>query len=48
LRLWYFEQRLGRAAPDDIASFAARAGFAGASAFDAAVYREWLFVTTNP
>jgi TfuA-like protein len=48
LRLWYFEQRLGRAAPDDIAGFAARAGFADPSAFDAAVYREWLFVTTNP
>jgi len=48
MRLWYFEQRLGRAAPDDIASFAARAGFADASAFDAAVYREWLFVKTNP
>jgi hypothetical protein len=48
LRLWYFEQRLGRATPDDIASFAARAGFADASAFDAAVYREWLFLTVNP
>jgi len=44
LRLWYFEKRLGRPAPDDIADYAARAGFAGASALDAAVYREWLLL----
>ena len=42
LRLWYFEKRLGRPAPDDIADYAARTGFADASALDAAVYREWL------
>ena len=45
LRLWYFENRLRRPAPDDIAEFAARIGFADASAFDAAVYREWLFLS---
>lgn len=48
LRLWYFEKRLGRPMPDDVAEFAARAGFADASAFDAAVYREWLFAKANP
>ena len=42
LRLWYFEKRLGRPVPDDIADYAARTGFADASALDAAVYREWL------
>jgi hypothetical protein len=42
LRLWYFEKRLGRPAPDDIADYAARTGFADVSALDAAVYREWL------
>jgi hypothetical protein len=44
LRLWYFESRLGRPAPDDIAAYAARVGFADVSALDAAVYREWLFL----
>ena len=43
LRLWYFEKRLGRPAPDDIADFAGRLGFETVSAFDAAVQREWLF-----
>jgi hypothetical protein len=48
LRLWYFETRLGRLAPDDIADYAARAGFADASALDAAVNREWLFLRQKP
>ncbi len=47
LRLWYFESRLGRQAPDDVSQFAARLGFADASAFDAAVRREWLFVNNE-
>jgi hypothetical protein len=48
LRLWYFENRLRRAAPDDIAEYAARIGFADASALDAAIYREWLFLKQKP
>jgi hypothetical protein len=30
--------------PDDLEDFARRMGFEGASAFDAAVYREWLYL----
>jgi TfuA-like protein len=48
LRLWYFETRLGRPAPDDIADYAAWAGFADASALDAAIDREWLFLRQKP
>jgi hypothetical protein len=48
LRLWYFEKRLGRPAPDDIADYAARTGFADVSALDAAVYREWLLHRQKP
>ncbi len=48
LRLWYFEKRLRRAAPDDVAEYAARIGFADASALDAALYREWLFLKQKP
>lgn len=44
LRLWYFEKRLGRPMPDDIADFARRIGFEDVSAFDAAVQREWLYL----
>jgi hypothetical protein len=44
LRLWYFEKRLGSPMPDDLEDFARRMGFEGASAFDAAVYREWLYL----
>jgi hypothetical protein len=48
LRLWYFENRLRRPAPDDIADYAARTGFADALALDAALYREWLFLKQKP
>ena len=48
LRLWYFENRLRRPAPDDIADYAARIGFADVSALDAALYREWLFLKQKP
>jgi len=48
LRLWYFESRLRRQAPDDAAEYAARIGFADASALDAAIYREWLFLKQKP
>ncbi len=44
LRLWWFETRLRRHAPDDIAAFAAGLGFADAHAFDLALYRERLFL----
>jgi hypothetical protein len=44
LRLWYFEKRLGSPMPDDLDGFASRIGFQNISAFDAAVYREWLYL----
>ncbi len=44
LRLWYFEKRLGLPMPDDLEYFARRMGFEDASAFDAAVYGEWLYL----
>ena len=44
LRLWYFEKRLGRPMPEDVAGFARKIGFATLSAFEAAVYREWLYL----
>jgi hypothetical protein len=48
LRIWFFEQRLGRAVPDDMADFSARVGFADASAFDRALNRERLFLSLRP
>jgi hypothetical protein len=45
LRLWWFETRLKRPAPDDVAAFAARLGFANGPAFDLALYRERLFLS---
>jgi hypothetical protein len=48
LRLWYFENRLRRPAPDAIADYAARIGFADVSTLDAALYREWLFLKQKP
>jgi hypothetical protein len=45
LRLWWFETRLRRSAPDDVAAFAARLGFADGRAFDLALYRERLFLS---
>jgi hypothetical protein len=44
LRLWYFEKRLGLPMPDDVNDFATRIGFKDVSAFDPAVYREWLYL----
>jgi hypothetical protein len=44
LRLWWFEKRLGRPMPDDVAAFAASLGFADAPAFDLALHRERLFL----
>ena len=48
LRLWYFENRLRRPAPDDVAEYAVRIGFADPPALDAAVYREWLYLRQKP
>ncbi|MBV8105318.1 MAG: hypothetical protein JO223_11990 [Hyphomicrobiales bacterium] len=48
VRLWYFEKRLGRPMPDDVADFARKVGFETASAFDEAVHREWAFVNAGP
>ena len=44
LRLWYFEQRLRLAPPDDVEDFARRLGFADAADFDAALLRERLYL----
>ena len=49
LRLWYFEKRLRPPARLTMSpTYAARIGFADASALDAAVYREWLFLKQKP
>ena len=47
LRLWYFEKRLGMPMPDDIDGFLSRIGFKEASTFDAALYREWLYLNNR-
>jgi hypothetical protein len=47
VRLWYFERRLGRPMPDDVAEFARKVSFETLSAFDAAVRREWAFVNAG-
>ncbi len=47
LRLWFFEQRLGQPMPDDIEDFARRWGCENASAFDAVVLREWVYLKGN-
>lgn len=44
LRLWYFEERLRLAMPDDIQGFLQQVGFADAAAFDGARQREWSFL----
>jgi hypothetical protein len=48
LALWWFEQRLGRPMPDDVAVFARRLGFADVSAFERALYRERQFLDVYP
>ncbi len=47
LRLWYFEQRLRLALPDDVEDFARRLGFAHAEDFDTAVLRERMYLDTE-
>jgi hypothetical protein len=43
LRIWYFEQRLGRALPDDLDAAVRDLGFADRADFDRALRREWLY-----
>jgi hypothetical protein len=44
LRLWFFEQRLGRPVPDNIEAFARELGFVDLAEFDGALRREWLYL----
>lgn len=44
LQLWFFEERLGRALPDDVEEGARQLGFANAASLDAAVQRERSFL----
>jgi hypothetical protein len=43
-RLWFFEQRLKRPLPDDVAAFAQELGFADLREFDSALLREQVYV----
>jgi hypothetical protein len=47
LVLWYFEARLGQAAPDDLDDAARRLGLAGRSALYRLLAREYLFSSRN-
>jgi hypothetical protein len=47
LRLWFFEQRLGRPMPDDIEAFAHELGFVNLAEFDGALRREWLYLNLD-
>ena len=40
---WHFEQRLGRAVPDDLAAYARELGFARLADFHRALRREWFY-----
>ena len=44
LRLWFFEQRLGRSLPDDMSAFMENLGFSEASQFDDAIRDEWIYI----
>ncbi len=44
LRLWFFEQRLGRPVPDDMDAFTRELGFAERADFNSALRREWLYL----
>ena len=43
LRLWFFEQRLGKALPDNLSDFLSEFGFTSLADFDSALRREWLY-----
>ena len=47
LRLWFFEQRLRRSMPNDVAAFARGQGFADLADFDGALHREWMYFYTK-
>jgi hypothetical protein len=42
---WHFEQRLGRAVPDDLTAYARELGFASLADFHRALRREWLYAS---
>ncbi|HXV24206.1 MAG TPA: TfuA-like protein [Alphaproteobacteria bacterium] len=44
LRLWFFEQRLGRALPEDIETYSHGLGFASLADFDSALRRERIYL----
>ncbi len=41
---WYFEQRLGRSIPEDVAGYAAQLGFAGVDDLNRALLREYFYL----
>jgi hypothetical protein len=43
LRLWYFEERLGRALPEDIETYSHELGFTNLADFDSALQRERIY-----
>lgn len=47
LRLWFFDERLRRPVPDDMAAYARGLGFADMAEFDGAVRREWIYLYTK-
>ncbi len=48
LRLWFFEQQLGAAVPDDWQAWLAEAGFAGVDDFHHSLLREFLYRSGKP
>jgi hypothetical protein len=43
LRLWFFEECLGEAIPEDMEAFARAIGLSGANEFDRVLLHEWLY-----
>jgi hypothetical protein len=43
LRMWFFEDRLGRPMPDDVEAAARALGLASAAELDRALWREWMY-----
>jgi hypothetical protein len=48
LRLWFFEQRLQRQLPDDLAAAVRDLGFASLPDFDSALRREQIYFLQQP
>lgn len=44
LRLWFFEQHLGRPVPDDLDGYLRDLGIESSADFDSALRREWLYL----